>query len=216
MTVIRKFLHLLFPPKCILCHKLLGKNETDLCHHCRSHTQSVENTKRRLTFVAGWTALWYYKDDVRKSILRYKFYNARHYADPYARLLALKVSESLPDFDVITWVPIGPVRRLKRGYDQGELLAIALSRELGVPYVHSLKKPKDNPAQSGISNEAKRRANVLGAYRIIDYQCIAGKKVLLLDDVVTTGSTVSECARMLLSAGAKEVYCAAIATASHK
>ena len=67
----------IFPPKCVICTKLLEKNETDLCHSCRSNSQEFFKGKRNIQFVAKWTALWYYNDDMRKSIHRFKFYNRR-------------------------------------------------------------------------------------------------------------------------------------------
>lgn len=210
----RRLINLLFPPRCILCRKFLGKQETDLCHHCRENAPVLEKTKFKVSFLAGWTALWYYKDDVRGSLLRYKFYGHRHYAKAYARLLAMKLqAEGLTDFDILTWVPIAPLRHLRRGYDQVELIAIALGKELEVTPQRTLRKIRNTPPQSGIREDAHRRANVLCAYRCIRPSEIKGKRVLLLDDIITSGATASECARTLLIAGAKEVYCAAIANA---
>lgn len=207
---------LLFPPKCTLCQTLLTKQETDLCHHCRIQTPEFQKGKFNFSFLAGWTAVWYYKDDVRQSLLRYKFYNARSYAEIYGRFLAMKLQrDGLDHFDILTWVPTGTVRRLKRGYDHVALIGKSVSRELGQPLTKVLKKVRNTPPQSGIHDPAGRRANVLGAYRVIDPDAITGKKVLLLDDIITTGATVSECARVLLTAGAKEVTCAAVAAASH-
>ena len=74
-----------------------------------------------------------------------------------------------------------------------------------------LKKVRHNRPQSGISDASKRRANVLGAYREVNRQAIAGKRILLLDDILTTGATMSEAARVLKTAGAKEVHGAAVA-----
>lgn len=159
--------------------------------------------------------MWYYKDDVRKSIHRFKFGNARSYADVYARLLALRLQGKFPaEFDILTWVPVSRLRRLKRGYDQAELLATALAKELDMPATAVLKKIRHTPPQSGLRNAAQRRANVLGAYAVHTRQSLAGKRILLLDDVLTTGATASECARVLITAGAKEVYFAAVAVAS--
>ena len=76
-----------------------------------------------------------------------------------------------------------------------------------------MRKSRNNPAQSGIRDEAARRANVLGAYEIVDPELIRGRRVLLLDDVITTGSTVSECARVLRTFGAEDVVCATLARA---
>ena len=210
-------LSLLFPPKCALCHNLLTQKETDLCHTCRENTPEFTRSKSNIPFIAHWTALWYYKDDVRNSIHRFKFGGARHYAEIYGRLLALKLSDSLAkDVDMISWAPISFRRKLKRGYDQSELLARAVGKELHIPACPVLKKFRHTRPQSGIQMTAQRRANVIGAYKVINPSQIAGKRILLLDDVVTTGSTASECARTLLTAGAKEVSFAAVAAAYHE
>ena len=216
MMIREHLLQLLFPPKCVLCGRLLQKEETDLCHACRIHTPEFEESKIRLSFLAGWTALWYYMGDVRHSILKYKFYNARGYSAVYGRLLAMKLlSREFYRPDILTWIPVSPARKRERGYDQVELIARAMSRELGIDLTPTLKKIRHNPPQSGITGVAQRKANVLGAYRAIDPGGIRGKKILLLDDIITTGATASECARVLLTAGAGEVYCAAVAAAPH-
>lgn len=215
--MLHNLLTLLFPPKCILCRTFLKKGELDLCPSCRINAPIFGKSKIKLSFLAGWTALWYYKDTVRSSILRYKFYGRRSYATAYGRRLALKLqAEGLDDFDILTYVPIAPLRRLSRGYDQVELLARAVGEELGITPCKSLRKIRNTPPQSRLGDAARRRANVLGAYVPVDPQNIRGKRVLLLDDIITTGATVSECARVLLTAGAKEVYCAAVAVANHK
>ena len=214
--MLQRLTALLFPPKCVLCRELLRTQETDLCHRCRLEVPVAAKSKFKLSFVAHWAAVWYYKDDVRGSLLRYKFSNRRSYAQSYGRFLAMKLqTEELDDFDVLTWVPVGFFRRLKRGYDQDALIAHAVAAELGVTAVQTLKKVKNTPPQSGIHDAAKRRANVLNAYRVTDPALVRGKRVLLIDDIITTGATVSECARVLLTAGAKEVNCAAVAVASH-
>ena len=214
--MIESLLHTLFPPKCVLCKRLLPEDQTDLCHSCREEAPEFSKSKFRPTFVARWTAIWYYKDTVRQSLLRYKFSGRRHYAGTYGRLLAMKLQTAqLCDFDVLTWVPVGPLRRLRRGYDQGKLLAVAVAEELGTQAVPLLKKIRNTPPQSGIPDASRRRANVLNAYKAVNAPLLRDKKVLLLDDVLTTGATASECARILLTAGAKEVIFAAVAVAPH-
>ena len=207
-------LNLLFPPKCILCGKLLEKQEQDLCRTCRVDSPYYPIRKERLQFLDSFTAVWYYEGSVRRSLLRYKFYGARSYAPAYGRLLAMKLLQAQPEgFDCLTWVPVSPLRKLRRGYDQVELLAKAVGRELGMQPVPLLKKVRHNRPQSGISDGAKRRADVLGVYREMDRTAISGKRILLLDDILTTGATAGECARVLLTAGAKEIHCAVIAAA---
>ena len=92
-------------------------------------------------------------------------------------------------------------------------MAKAVGRELGMEPVPMLKKIRNNPPQSGIVGQAKRRANVLGIYRLAEPVEIEGKRILLLDDILTTGATAGECARVLLTAGAAEVHCAVVAAA---
>ena len=160
--------------------------------------------------------MWYYRDDVRRSLLRYKFSGVRSYGEAFGRLLAMKLlSSKMDDFDMLTYVPVGPKRLRHRGYDQVELVTQQAARELQHPYVQCLRKVRDTPPQSGMPDAASRRANVLGAYAVTDPALVAGKRILLLDDIITTGATASECARVLLTAGAKEVSCAAVAAATH-
>ena len=205
---------LLFPPKCILCGKLLKKQEQDLCRECRVDSPEYPSGKDRIQFLDSFTAVWYYEGTVRRSLLRYKFYGARSFATGYGRLLAMKLLQSHPEgFDCITWIPVSRLRKLRRGYDQVELLAKAVGRELGMEPMPMLKKVRHNRPQSGISDASMRRANVLGAYREVNRQAIAGKRILLLDDILTTGATASEAARVLLTSGAKEIHCAAVAAA---
>ena len=119
--------------------------------------------------------------------------------DPFAR-----------DIDVLTWVPVSRARRRERGYDQAETLCRSLSKCMGVPAKGLLTKTVDNKAQATL-DALQRKANVLGVYGALNTDEIAGKRVLLVDDVITTGATLSECSRVLLTAGADEVICAAIA-----
>ena len=214
--MIDRLLRLLFPPKCVLCRDLLNDRQTDLCHHCRTNVPNFTKIKFKPSFVARFTGVWYYKDDVRHSLLRYKFGNKRHYASAYARMLAIKLqTEGMDNFDVLTWVPVGSLRRLVRGYDQVKLLAQALGYELNVTPIRTLQKIRNTPPQSGIPDASRRRANVLGAYRPVNVSEFKGKRILLLDDILTTGATASECSRVLLTAGASEVTLAVLAVASY-
>ncbi len=209
-------LNLLFPPKCVLCEKILQKDETDLCRDCRVDSPVCPKNNLKFSFLDSWAAVWYYEGNIRKSLHRFKFRRAGHYAPAYGRLLAMKLMTEYPDgFDVLTWVPVSRFRKFTRGYDQVELLAEAVGKELGMEPVGVLRKVRNNRPQSGISGTAKRRANVLGVYRVDNPEAITGKRVLLLDDIITTGATAGECARVLLTAGAEEVHLGCIAAALH-
>ena len=161
--------------------------------------------------------MWYYKGDVGRSIRRFKFYNTRGYARIYARFLAQKLLEDEKfQFDVLSWIPVSYLRRLSRGYDQSQVLAEAVARELNLPLVKVLRKHRHTKPQSKLKTVDQRRANILNAYRVLTPELIRGKRVLILDDVITTGATSSECAKTLLIAGAKEVQFAAIAAALYQ
>jgi len=214
MKIWYRILNLLFPPRCVLCRKLLKKEETDLCTACRMEAPFFPDTKRNLQFLDSSAAVWYYESSVRGSLLRFKFRGARGYAASYGRLLAMRLLEQYPEgFEVLTWIPVSRLRKLRRGYDQVELLARAVGRELDMVPVPALKKVRHNRQQSRIAEPARRRANVLGVYRVTDPELVRGKRVLLLDDILTTGATASEAGRVLLTAGAREVHCAAVAAA---
>ena len=214
--MIKRVLHLLFPPKCVLCNTLLSPQQTDLCPNCRKLAPEFPGIKITLSFLAQWTGIWYYKDDVRGSLLRYKFGGRRSYGAAYGRLLAMKLHRmGWDDCDLITWIPISRRRRFRRGFDQSQLIAQAVARELGLPLAATAKKVRHTKPQSLMGDAAHRRANILGAYRITDPESVIGKRVLLIHDIITTGATASECARVLLTAGAKEVKLATVAVATH-
>ena len=158
--------------------------------------------------------MWYYKDRPRVSLIHYKFRGKRSYASAYGRALALHLQKKgFDQYEVLSFIPVAPLRKYLRDYDQVELIAQIVAKELDVHLVPTLRKIRNTPPQSGFKDVSRRRANVLGAYKVKDADLVRGKRILLLDDVITTGATASECARVLLTAGAKEVYCAAMAAA---
>ena len=209
--------HLLFPEKCVLCGQILRKEQLDLCSKCRIDQPECAVSREKYPYLDSWIALWDYRDNVRRSLLKYKFYGRRNYAAAYGRLLSMKLlREDRTGVDLITWIPISQKRLKKRGFDQVELLVLKVSQELQIPAMALLWKKRDNPQQSRIVGNAQRRANVLGAYEAIHRESIQGKSILLLDDILTTGATAGECARILLEAGAKEIHFAAVAAANKK
>lgn len=206
-------LSLFFPDRCVFCKKITDKSRVcEKCHDVLPETAGTRTVKRGEFFSSG-IAPFYYIGIVRDSILRFKFggrqSNVGVYADYCARLIKEKLDGK---FEIITWVPVSRRRKLKRGYDQSELLAKAISRELGVSCVKMLTKKRDTPPQSTFTDIARRRANVSGAFKAIG-QDIAEKRILLVDDIITTGATLSECARVLLMSGAEDVVCCTIAMA---
>jgi len=213
MGVFSTFLDILFPPRCVFCRKFLRSSNQMICDDClRTLPYTQGGGEKNGEFFSLCIAPLYYEGDVRESLHRYKFKGATGYSKAYGRLLADCIREHLAGrYDLISWVPLSRNRLNERGYDQSMLLALATALELDDVAVSTLEKPMEAEKQSLMGSPEKRRANISGAYRAVDPVLVEGKRILLIDDIVTTGSTLSECAKTLLSAGASEILCAAIA-----
>ena len=208
-------LDLLFPRKCPFCQRLVEGNAL-LCPDCQRTLPwlTEKAAERSPEFLKLCISPLRYKGPVAESIHRYKFSGRRNYAAAYGALMAQCVLDH-PDvtFDLLSWAPLSRKRLRRRGYDQARLLAQAVGERLNVPVTPVLVKRRDIPAQSGLSEQAARRANVLGAYELLPGAQVAGSSILLADDVITSGATLSECARVLLTAGAAQVCAVTLAQA---
>lgn len=224
------FLDLFYPPRCLLCPAmgcdplcsdclaaLVVPVPKPFCARCGQPLQSspcVRCRARPPEFVRA-RAMGLYADGLREAIHHYKYRNKVMLAGPLAELLAEYVqthSRLFNDllFDAIVPVPLHPARRRQRGYDQCERLALALSPLIGVPARSDLlTRRRDTRPQVGLEREA-RLSNLTDAFAA--HPTLAkGKVLLLLDDVTTTGSTVAECSRILIAAGAKGVFALTLA-----
>jgi len=208
-------LDLLYPPKCVLCGRVLGRGERDFHTACRLQLPICGETRPLAPYISGAAVALRYEGALREALLRYKFGGRAFYAEPFGPMLAAAAA-SLPleRVDAAAWVPVSRRRKRRRGYDQAELLARAAAKPLGLRVAPVLEKWRDNPPQSSLTSAEARAANVAGVYRIRRGADCAGMTYLLIDDILTTGSTASEAARVLLAAGASAVYFAALATGS--
>ena len=200
----------LFPRRCPFCGGAAGGQL--MCKKC-ADTLPVTggHALQRGSFGRCASPLWY-EGGVRKAILDYKFKGKLGGLNCFGQLMAQCAAEELGgEFDAVTWVPISKKRLRKRRFDQSRYLAASLCVDWHVAPVETLRKIVDNPPQSGTEDRAKRRANVLGVYEAVKGADIAGKRWLLVDDVITTGATLSECARVLKEAGAADVVCLTLA-----
>jgi len=210
-------LDLLFPPKCVFCRDILLQKGAHFCSTCADTLPFCpdESVSQAGDFYVNCVTPLFYDKQVRDSVHRYKFQNAQGYRRTYGALMAACIEEYLADpYDLITWAPVSKKRLRKRGYDQAEILAKEVARYLDKLCVPTLQKVRHAPPQSSLSGgRDARKVNIADAYMVPDPTVLAGKRVLLVDDVLTTGSTLSECARMLLLAGADEIFCTALARA---
>ena len=212
-ALIEKLLDLLFPPRCPFCRSILKDHEKLICSACRKKLPWTVGDARiqRFRHIDACLSPLYYEGDVRRSLLRYKFGGMSVYAPKYAEIMSEAISSSDLSFDLIAWVPLGRKRLKKRGYDQSKLLAQELAAAFQKPCPQLLVKTADNPAQSSIGSAEKRKANVAGVYKVEDPFLVKGESILLVDDIVTTGATLSECARVLRGAGARRVCAVTLA-----
>lgn len=212
MSLPEVFLDLLYPPRCAFCRRLLWKDAL-ACPDCLKSLPytGAAAIGRKLPHIAACASPLYYEGDVRASLLRYKFHSLTAYSKVYAKIMLKCIDECGISCDIISWTPLSAKRLRKRGYDQARLLAEEIARELGRPCLPLLKKTVNNPAQSGAGSPERRKANVAGVYAFAPGKPLVGESVLLIDDIVTTGATLSECARVLKAAGAGKICAVTLA-----
>ena len=216
MSVRERALDLLFPPKCPYCQKLLDEPRAPVWPRCQASLPWLEGRagERKIDLADGCYSPLAYGEMVREAIHRYKFHRVRALGRPFAALMARCLADRLPDgADLICWAPLSRERFRERGFNQAELMAREMGRLLSIPAGPALEKVRDTRPQSELEEESARRANARGAYALLPGADLTGKRVVLVDDVVTSGSTLSECAALLRRAGAERVFCLTLAKA---
>lgn len=210
----KALLDLLFPPRCPFCRKVLDTQA--ICPGCQEALPWLVDRAacRKSEHIELCVSALRYDGLVRACIHRYKFRRRKGYAHVLGPLCAQALHDHMAgqDFDLISWPPLSPKGLKKRTFDQSRLLAHAVAQSRGAVETPLFQK-HDTTQQSTLRDPAARRANVLGAFSLTDPARVAGKTVLLVDDVITTGATLSECARVLLTAGAKGVWAVTLASA---
>ena len=203
-------LDLLFPPKCPFCRKV--QDAPGMCPACEKSLPWPDEAHGLRTLRGGLPCaapLWY-EDSVREAIRRFKFHGGVSAANPLGELIAQAAAERFSgEFDTVAWVPVSAKRLRQRGYDQSRLLAENACGFWGVEPEPLLRKVRDNPAQSSLDSAEDRWRNTWDVYAAAGEP--AGKRILLIDDVCSTGSTLVSAAETLLAAGAAGVVCAAAA-----
>lgn len=216
MKVGEKVLDLLFPPKCPFCQRILEDPRAPLCPVCRPRLPWLtgEAGERKVDFADGCFSPLAYRDGVPEAIRRYKFSRVRALGKPFAQLMAQCLTDRMPQrADLICWAPLARKRLRERGFDQARRMAEEVGRLCAIPAVPLLEKRRHTQPQSELEEESARRANARGAYALLPGVDLMGKRVVLVDDVVTSGATLSECAGLLRMAGAERVWCLTLAQA---
>lgn len=226
--MIQALLNAFFPRRCPACRKLsetvwccqcaplVEPTGTSICQTCGKwlavgpRERCLECLRRPPEFDSMRTA-FAYGGPVAEAIMAFKHGNRRSSAAPLASLvleqLALPVLEQV---DLVAPVPLHPVQLVRRGYNQAAMLAHHISIQAGLPLLYALERIRDTGGQGGLTAR-ERQANVSGAFTCRAPDSVAQRGILLVDDVVTTGATTSECSRVLRDSGAREVHICAVA-----
>lgn len=181
--------------KCLICGEIIHHNAV-VCFRCQSDPPPY-TAMRNLAI---------YEGVLRECVHALKYQNNQSLGEYFSNPLAVVVHKEAWEIEKIVPVPLSHQRLKERGYNQAALIARPLAARLGYHFdPFCLVRTRDTPSQVGLSGE-ERRLNVIGAFKAIP-ELVEGKNILLVDDVMTTGSTMAECARALQVAGAKCVYC---------
>ncbi len=192
-------LDFLFPPHCPYCGTLIHACDM-ACSSCLPFFPKQPVCKRLYGYMC--VSPFRYDGIFRRAVLRFKFHNSPQYARQLAAAVANAVRrEYAVNFDFVTCVPLSAKSQKERGYNQAALLAKHTARHLHLPYKATLIKIRENTAQHSLA-KAMRWKNVQGVYALRRKTLLAGKSILLIDDIVTTGNTLRECAHVLEKSGA--------------
>ncbi|MDX9710224.1 MAG: ComF family protein [Trichloromonas sp.] len=229
-------LDLLLPPTCAICRaEVAALSPAGICPNCLTQLLPLpiarcprcalpypteeggphlcEACLRQPPDFSTVVAVGLYGDLLRESIHRFKYEQGIHLDHPLGALLAQRLGTDAPEFfpELILPVPLHPQRLRERGYNQSLLLARRLGKSLRVPTEsRRLQRVRPTPPQQGLPLAARQR-NLRGAFALSTP--LRGEKVLLIDDVMTTGATVRECAQVLKSGGAGEIIVAVLGRA---
>jgi ComF family protein len=205
-------LDLVFPPRCPGCKRrgeLLCARCIERCRSLRRDIPAPTRCPHPHALLASVNGLYHYDAPLREIILKLKYGRRRRLATPLGTLLTV-VPAHLHRCEVVVPVPLHRKRQQERGFNQSLLLAQAVAAALGKPINTHLERVRPTAQQVGLDQSA-REANVRGAFAWRDDVTVPDV-VLLIDDVLTTGSTLRECARALRAAGVREVHALALAS----
>ena len=206
-------INLIFPNVCGICDKI---SKEDLCRKCEIQLNNIakfkidkynnKNFKKHLY-------IFKYEGIIKERLIKFKFREKAYAYKSFVNFLIKneKVCRFLKSYDIIIPVPIHYNRKVTRGYNQSALIAKELAKKLDIKYEDKVLFKKINNKPQSTKNKGDRIQNVIGVYYTKNEQQIYNKKIILLDDIYTTGSTANECSKTLKLAGAKQIDIISIA-----
>ena len=183
-------------PRCKKCGNPIRQKEAEFCYDCEREDLCYEQGR----------SLWLHKMPVSSSIYAFKYKNRRVYGEVYGREMAKTFRKiiRLWEIDVIVPVPLHRKKQKKRGYNQAEILAKEIGFRVGIPVDTTLVKRKKNTVPQKEFTRKERKKNLKNAFEVTGK--VEGKRVLIIDDIYTTGSTIDSISILLKKAGAEKTY----------
>lgn len=207
--VFSKIKNFVFPKRCPYCNEVI-KGSENACNACMDKFPS--------TYIDGFTKGGYrcvssfpYENIFKNAIFNIKFRSKTVYVPQVAITMVSDINNFYrnKNIDFITAVPLHKKRYRKRGFNQSQLIAENISKQLKIPYIEALVKVKNNKIQHTLKSK-ERMSNVKNAYKVVDKAILKDKNILIIDDIITTGHTLGECCNVLCKGGAKDVFCATL------
>ena len=206
-NILEEIIKLIYPPVCSFCGKI---DKNYLCENCKKNLQELEKVhidRYKNKFFNEHIYIFKYEKYIREKILNYKFNDKPYYYKTFTKIFTTnkKMCDILKSYDIIIPVPIHNKRRKQRGYNQTELIAKELAKEiLNLDYMNILTKNENAKPQS-LLNKEQRIENAKNVYGVIKNIDIENKKILIFDDIYTTGATANECAKLLRNQNPKKI-----------
>ena len=199
-------LELIYPTTCGFCGKIC---KDAICKKCELKLKEYEINliRKNKKYYQESIHLYRYDGIIRKKIIDYKFNNKSYLYKTFAKIILKnkKVCGFLKNYDIIIPVPIHKKRKLIRGYNQTELIAKEIVKNTHLKLEKNVLLKQKNITTQSVLTKVKREQNVKNAFIVKNKEKIQNKKILIFDDIYTTGSTVLECAKILKKAGIKEI-----------
>ena len=214
------------PRFCPACKIKLLPSENFICHPCLNKIPRINEARLKSEFekkfyngniISGFTSIYLFeKDKELQHLIHSLKYNGKFLTGTFlGELLGKKIRNELLNWniDLILPVPLHQLKKAERGYNQSFYISKGLSKELKIPLGSGIIKRKKYTQSQTKMNFIERQKNIEEAFKVKSYKKGKGKNILLIDDVITTGATISECGKVLLNSGVKRVYAASVAIA---
>ena len=218
LSLVKSALNFIYPPYCMVCSSQLAENEKLICDNCWLHIPQINQDSDLLTeikskvggevYFSKVISEWEFSPTVQTAIHLLKYQNFKVLANRIGQFMAERLSKQpLPmDKTILIPVPLHKTRTRERGFNQSTLLCRIIAAETGLNYSDKiLKRIRYTQSQTKL-NAIERAKNVENAFKVIYPEQIKNKLAILVDDVITTGSTMNECAKELIKNGANDVY----------